>query len=71
VPVQPAVAPASKGLIPQPVSMSGLSVGVDLRQRQVASNRGPATAAQARGCLQPAADLVCQNANKDKLISSP
>jgi hypothetical protein len=37
VPVQPVVAPASKGPIPQPVSMSAMSVGSILRERQVAS----------------------------------
>ena len=36
MPVQPVVAPASKGLIPQPVSMSGSSVGFNLRKGQVA-----------------------------------
>ena len=36
MPAQPAVAPASKGLIPQPVSMSAVSVGAALQQRQVA-----------------------------------
>ena len=57
MPAEPAVAPASKGLIPQPVSMSALSLGGRGCKRQAGVGSRCLAAAHARFRLQRVRDL--------------
>ena len=57
MPAEPAVAPASKGLIPQPVSMSALSLGGRGCKRQAGAGSRLPGSGHARFRLQRVRDL--------------